>query len=176
RPDKVVKELEIRRNEKEMGPLPDTSKDPDRIAAFRLNLLYTVLHYLHRQARTSITQLLETGRITTVKPETLQTTVITLHSDGTVEERPQTLDLLVLLLFDLAQLIRRSPFPFRRCAFSPCGRIFVRKKRQRYCCRVCTGRGNEAARKGKRRQYMREFMEKKRKREKAQQQAAWKAR
>jgi hypothetical protein len=55
-----------------------------------------------------------------------------------------------------ALLLSNKRFPFARCP--GCRTVFVRARRQRYCSRQCASRGLEAARKGKRREYMRKYM------------------
>jgi len=59
-------------------------------------------------------------------------------------------------------LLRMDPFPWGRCPI--CERFFAKVKRQRYCSSTCTARGVEAARKGKRTEYMRDYMAKRRER------------
>jgi len=66
-------------------------------------------------------------------------------------------------LGDFLSILRLRPFPFGRCPV--CSNVYVRVRRQRYCSLQCTSRGVEAARKGKRREYMRELMRKRRERD-----------
>src|SRR5262249_55491992 len=53
-------------------------------------------------------------------------------------------------------ILRMRPFPFGRCP--TCRRFFVRVKRQRYCSAPCASQGIEAARKEKKRTYMKTYM------------------
>jgi len=69
--------------------------------------------------------------------------------------------------FDLFALIRKTPFPFRRCPV--CQLIFVPVRRQIYCSPICTSKGVEGARKDIKRDYMRDYMAKRRKKAKARQ-------
>src|SRR4030095_15059206 len=93
-------------------------------------------------------------------PDALRRTTLVLKEDGTIEEHPQTPDLRYTLVFDLMQLVRSTPFPFRQCTF--CGEIFVWKGRQQYCSLSCSQKHRDTARKEERREYMRKYMEKKR--------------
>jgi hypothetical protein len=83
--------------------------------------------------------------------------------NGRLRERPVGADPHEHLLGDFVLLLRLTPFPFGRCP--KCGTVFVRVKRQRYCSRICATQYIEAARKGTRREYMRELMRRKRERE-----------
>lgn len=75
-------------------------------------------------------------------------------------------DLHARFLVGLIDFIRHSKrFPFDVCLY--CLKIFAPVKRQRYCSPNCTYRGIEAARKDRKREYMRVYMAKRRKKQKA---------
>jgi hypothetical protein len=65
------------------------------------------------------------------------------------------------LLADLIGIVRKKPFPFAFCPL--CHTVFVRVRRQRYCSPICTYRATEAARREKKKAYMKEYMAKRRK-------------
>lgn len=75
--------------------------------------------------------------------------------EGAVDSAPHE-----RLVGDFVSVLRLTPFPFGRCP--ACQTVFVRIKRQRYCSRTCATRFIEAARKGQRREYMRDLMRKRR--------------
>jgi hypothetical protein len=78
------------------------------------------------------------------------------------------------LLAGFYDTLRIKPFPFGRCP--NCRAVFVRVRRQRYCSSRCASQSLEAARKGKRREYMRELMRRKRERERVKREAMRRAR
>jgi hypothetical protein len=63
------------------------------------------------------------------------------------------------LLRGLDEVCKAKPFPFRRCGL--CDTIFVRFGKQKYCSKQCT---DQAV--GSRNEYMRDYMAKRRKKEK----------
>ncbi len=148
--------LDTLRLEAGLGPLPPAEKTAEKVKAFQATLPYVVLHQLQQAARTLIGGLLAEGQVETRAPQALQGSTLMLHPDGTVEERPKTLDPHYALQFDLELCVRRSPFPFRCCPVCPT--IFVPIKRQKYCSPACAARALAAARTPARRAYMRQYM------------------
>lgn len=65
------------------------------------------------------------------------------------------------LLADLISIVKKKPFPFASCPL--CRTVFVRVRRQRYCSPICTYRATEAARREKKKAYMKAYMAKRRK-------------
>jgi len=62
------------------------------------------------------------------------------------------------LLVEFRSVIRRDPFPFRRCEARECSTIFVlREQREKYCSARCRTRGDET-RHHKKNAYLRTYM------------------
>lgn len=85
---------------------------------------------------------------------------------GRLHERPVHDGTEENILIEVLATLRMVPFPFGRCPV--CYKFFARVRRQRYCSPVCTAQGVEAARKGTRREYMRDLMRRRRARERTQ--------
>lgn len=65
------------------------------------------------------------------------------------------------LLFELFLLLHTmDPIPFKLCPV--CEKVFVPVRHQKYCTHACTVKGVELARKGGKRDYMRDYMAKRR--------------
>ena len=160
-PETIIAHLETLRQEFGMGPLPEEEKTKERLAWYADRLPYEALDVLRKHGCRLIVGLLDGEEVKTHHPEILRDQVWSLSKNGTVEVRTRTLDPRYELLFDLEQVIRRPPFPFRRCAV--CRNVFVRIKRQQYCSRQCATKQAESTRsKEERRTYMRDYMAKRR--------------
>jgi hypothetical protein len=85
--------------------------------------------------------------------------------NGVLIERHERAGAEEKLLWDLGEVLKQKPFPFRQCPI--CRSVFVPVKRQIYCSPACTYKGTELARKGSRKEYMRKFMKKRREKAKA---------
>lgn len=82
---------------------------------------------------------------------------------GRLQHRPMGGDAPPRALQNAFLLIFRSEtFPFRRCPVEQCRKIFIAAKNQKFCSPACRDQGTTTRRKDARREYMRVYMEERR--------------
>jgi hypothetical protein len=133
------------------------------------------LSILHRYAREIIGELVD-GKVV-VNPPYAELSLTWRIKNGVLYEqvvkerwrnRPLFLPVLIeYCVSDLVQLLRRKPFPFKRCPI--CQAVFVPVRKQKYCSPNCTYKGVETARKDTKREYMKNYMANRRKKAKTRQ-------
>jgi hypothetical protein len=114
-----------------------------------------ILPAAHASVRGLLNGVLE-GNVVPLPHDQLPQSYVNLENGVLVERLGVQKPIAPLLLFNLLTLMRQRPFPFGRCPV--CRNVFVRVRRQKYCSPSCTYKGVEAARKEKRREYMRALM------------------
>jgi hypothetical protein len=109
---------------------------------------------MHRLVQTSVVAWLRTGSATLPA-------VALVGSEGEgVHRRPVVSVGMPPLMLAIQRAFTGDRFPFALCP--TCDTVFLRVKRQVYCSPVCADRGNSEERRAKRREYMRVYMERRR--------------
>ena len=118
---------------------------------------------VHQWARRLINDLLDKGRVNLEPLIGKLPKVVSLRLDKgtyTVREGLSTDTLYREMLLDLVRTLKQSPFPFRHCPM--CKTVFVPVKRQKFCSPTCTTKGLPEENKKHRREYMKDYMKKRR--------------
>jgi hypothetical protein len=151
---------------RELNPLLSEGElSAENIEGFKQSLKFVALHELHRHARELIGGLLDGRYLDPSRMGPLKRTIIRLDPVSgriAVQANASDPDPQAEMLVDLVRLIAldNSRFPFARCPVCPT--IFVPMKNQKFCSADCLRRANAETRPQKKREYMRDYMRKRR--------------